>query len=224
MNNDWLQLSPLRRGRGPIERGGLLCSLLFVSCSVFAEPIYKSVDRHGNISYAAEPAPNAATVERIVPLPLPSKEEVRRAEEALEEYRTRTEKERAEYLEWEKEQIKLYRTMMAYRAIAEGSRSPLPPPKQIVYPYGYPAHLLYCPYCPKRHHRHRQHPHQGHKTPRLHHGRLPPDGHRSLPPPHRKAPAAHSSMKRSPGHHGLPPRSHPFSSDSIFLPAKAPPH
>gem|GEM_PF-3252043 len=224
MSNDWLSLSARRQGRGPIEKWVLLCSLLFVSCGVFGEPIYKSIDRHGNISYAAEPASNAVTVERIVPLPPPSEEEVRRAEEALEEYRTQTEKERQAYLEWEKEQLRLYQTLLANQALFEASRPPPPPPRQIVYPYGYPTNILYCPYCPKRHHRHLKHPHHGHKTPRPHHRGLQPDGGHSLLPPQRKARSVHRGMKRSSIPQGFSPGHNSFSSDSIFLPANGPTH
>jgi Domain of unknown function (DUF4124) len=159
MNNDLFRFLPLCRKQTTIQKALLFGSLLFVVCNAPAEPIYKSIDRNGNISYAAVPAPNAVAVERIVPLPAPSEEEVRRAEEALEEYRIRTEKERAEYLKWEKEQMRLYQTLLAYQALLEASRPPPPPPRQIVYPYGYPAYLLYCPYCPKQHRRHLKQPH-----------------------------------------------------------------
>jgi hypothetical protein len=79
----------------------LLVLLLLVSTAA-AEPIYKSVDRDGRVSYSSLPPDDVEAIELFTPAPPPSEEQVREAQaqhEAFEAYnaeRARERKERAE--------------------------------------------------------------------------------------------------------------------------------
>lgn len=54
-----------------------------------AAPIYKSVDRHGNVSYSEKPPASAAKVETVTPPPPPSEQEVARAKQRFRDLEAR---------------------------------------------------------------------------------------------------------------------------------------
>jgi hypothetical protein len=66
-----------------------LVSVLLLVLGVYAQQIYKSVDRNGRVSYSNEPAQGAATVESIAPPPAPSPEEIERAQQRYLELEAR---------------------------------------------------------------------------------------------------------------------------------------
>jgi len=75
----------------------LLAISALAAAPVAAGTIYKSVDRDGNVTYAAQPLPSAVKVEPLVPAEPPSEEQVRQAQEqadAIEALNQRREKER----------------------------------------------------------------------------------------------------------------------------------
>jgi hypothetical protein len=51
---------------------------------VHAEPLYKWTDSAGNVNYSSSPPPAGVDAERVQPVPQPSAEEVRQAEESVE--------------------------------------------------------------------------------------------------------------------------------------------
>jgi hypothetical protein len=66
---------------------------------VAAGTIYKSVDRDGNVTYAAQPLPNAVKVEPLTAAEPPSEEQVAEAEKqaaAINAFNERVDKERKE--------------------------------------------------------------------------------------------------------------------------------
>jgi len=68
--------------RGNAKRRQILLVMLLVSSiALAAEPIYKSVDEQGNVTYSAQPPATGAKLETIAVPPPPSEEDVRRAEE-----------------------------------------------------------------------------------------------------------------------------------------------
>ena len=80
-----------------MHRQILLVMLLVPSITLAAEPIYKSVDEKGNVTYSAQPPATGAKSEPIVVPPPPSEEDVRSAEE-----QARKVKEQADELEKER--------------------------------------------------------------------------------------------------------------------------
>lgn len=64
-----------------MHRQILLMMLLVPSIALAAEPIYKSVDEQGNVTYSAQPPATGVKSETITVPPPPSEEDVRRAEE-----------------------------------------------------------------------------------------------------------------------------------------------
>lgn len=65
-----------------------MISILLASSAVSAEPIYKSIDRYGNVSYSLEPAMDAVRVKTVELPPTPSEDEIDRGRQrfqALEE-------------------------------------------------------------------------------------------------------------------------------------------
>lgn len=51
---------------------------------VHAEPLYKWTDSAGNVNYSSSPPPAGVEAERVQPVPQPSAEEIRQAEESVE--------------------------------------------------------------------------------------------------------------------------------------------
>ena len=75
----------------------LIMILLSPSLAAPAEPIYKSVDEQGKVTYSAEPSAEGVSVEQLKVAPPPSADEVQRAEEQtqkLKEQAAELEKER----------------------------------------------------------------------------------------------------------------------------------
>ena len=64
-----------------MHRQILLVMLLVPSIALAAEPIYKSVDEQGSVTYSAQPPATGVKSETIAVPPPPSEEDVRRAEE-----------------------------------------------------------------------------------------------------------------------------------------------
>ena len=64
-----------------MHRQILLVMLLVPSIALAAEPIYKSVDEQGSVTYSAQPPATEVKSETIAVPPPPSEEDVRRAEE-----------------------------------------------------------------------------------------------------------------------------------------------
>jgi len=62
----------------------LLMLSALISGHAEAGPIFKSVDRDGKVTYAAQPLPDAISAEPLVPDAPPSAEQVREAEEQAE--------------------------------------------------------------------------------------------------------------------------------------------
>lgn len=81
----------------PIPATLLTITLLAPAFAVAAEPVYKSVDEQGNVTYSAEPPADAVQSEQIAVPPPPTEEEVKRAEDAtrqLQEQAGKMEQER----------------------------------------------------------------------------------------------------------------------------------
>ncbi|MGR9105826.1 MAG: DUF4124 domain-containing protein [Gammaproteobacteria bacterium] len=66
----------------------LLCGLM-IGLQATAQQIYKSIDRDGRISYSSEPEKGAVRVEKVVPLPAPSPEEIESARQRYRELEAR---------------------------------------------------------------------------------------------------------------------------------------
>jgi len=80
-------------------RAMLLLASVLVAVPVSAGTIYKSVDRDGNVTYAAQPLPSAVKVEPLSAVEPPSEEQVRLAQEqaeAIASFNERLDKERKE--------------------------------------------------------------------------------------------------------------------------------
>jgi hypothetical protein len=80
----------------------LLGLLLLLAATAAAEPIYKSVDRDGRVSYSSEPPADAETTLLFTPTPPPSEAQVREAQqqhEQFEEYNAQRAQERKERAE-----------------------------------------------------------------------------------------------------------------------------
>jgi hypothetical protein len=76
--------------------------LLLVAATAAAEPIYKSADRDGRVSYSSFPPDDAQTISLLSLEPPPSEEQVRQAQaqhEVFEEYNAERAKERKERAE-----------------------------------------------------------------------------------------------------------------------------
>lgn len=103
-----------------------------------AEPLYKWIDSAGNVNYSSSPPPAGVKAETVQPLPQPSAEEVRQAEESAE---------RAQALARELEDERLRQEA----AEAEEARqraleaSPPPPPVVIEKPVYVPQPVYYPP-------------------------------------------------------------------------------
>ena len=63
----------------------LLLLLVFVTSTVSAQDIYKSVDEEGNVTYSAEPPAEPETVTILETAPEPSKDQVDAAQEQMQE-------------------------------------------------------------------------------------------------------------------------------------------
>jgi hypothetical protein len=80
----------------------LLGLVLLLAATAAAEPIYKSVDRAGRVSYSSEPPADAELTTLFTPTPPPSEEQVREAQEQhemFEEYNAQRARERKEQAE-----------------------------------------------------------------------------------------------------------------------------
>ena len=85
------------RGGDPVHRLIWLLILLAPAPAFPADPIYKSVDPQGNVTYSATPPPEGVSSERLVAPAPPTEEDVQRAEA-----QTRKLKEQAAELERER--------------------------------------------------------------------------------------------------------------------------
>jgi len=74
-----------------MHRQILLVMLLVPSIALAAEPIYKSVDEQGNVTYSAQPPATGAKSETIAVPPPPSEEDVQRAEEQASKVKVQAE-------------------------------------------------------------------------------------------------------------------------------------
>jgi hypothetical protein len=66
------------------QRSTVFVLLAVVAPGVSAQPVYKSVDAEGNVTYSDTPGADAASVEAAPLLPAPSTEQVERARERIE--------------------------------------------------------------------------------------------------------------------------------------------
>jgi Domain of unknown function (DUF4124) len=120
-----------------ISSRAFLLLLAGLACQpVHAEPLYKWTDSAGNVNYSSSPPPAGVEAEKVQPVPQPSAEDIRQAEESLE---------RAQALARELEDERLRQDAAeAEEARLRALESP-PPPIVIETPVYVPQPVYYPP-------------------------------------------------------------------------------
>ena len=103
---------------------------------VHAEPLYKWTDSAGNVNYSSSPPPAGVEAERVQPVPQPSAEEIRQAEESVE---------RAQALARELEDERLRQEAEAAEEARLRALESPPPPIVIEKPVYVPQPVYYPP-------------------------------------------------------------------------------
>lgn len=103
---------------------------------VHAEPLYKWTDSAGHVNYSSSPPPAGVEAERVQPVPQPSAEEIRQAEESVE---------RAQALARELEDERLRQEAEAAEEARLRALESPPPPIVIETPVYVPQPVYYPP-------------------------------------------------------------------------------
>lgn len=117
--------------------------ILFITQGVGAEPIYKSIDKHGNVTYSSKPLKGATEVESVTLPPPPSPEEVERAKQRYLDLEARDAEREVQRQEEEREKL-LQRQIQTDLELKRELASRKPPKVYIInqnpYYWGRPFH------------------------------------------------------------------------------------
>jgi hypothetical protein len=70
-----------------LKKSTYLLLLFAPICATSADTIYKSIDKYGHVQYSTIAPDSGGTVENISPLPEPSVETIRAAQQSLQQFR-----------------------------------------------------------------------------------------------------------------------------------------